>query len=63
MYNHLPTSAMNFAYNKVSLRFSMVAIAIKLPKHTKINIITKKNLVMYEKDVPVWVAPLTCART
>lgn len=42
---------MNFAYNKVSLRFYMPAIAANDPKLTIMKIMLKKNFKTYDEDV------------
>ena len=47
---HLPTSAINLAYSKVSLVFCIFAIASNVPKQTKRKIIMKKNLIIYEGE-------------
>lgn len=50
--DHLPlTSVKNLAYSSESLRLSMEAMLARMPKVTRMNMIEKKNFVMYENEV------------
>lgn len=53
---HLPTSAMNLAYKRVSLGFYIFTIVINEPKQIMMKIIPKKNFKIYDPDFSPFMA-------